>query len=50
MTIEDSVDSEGEESTVVEIRRMMIRMFYEHKEILNRTYKNNSMDLKRTWI
>jgi hypothetical protein len=40
------VDSEGNKSSVSEVRRMMVRMFKE----LKRTYKNNSMNPKRIWI
>jgi hypothetical protein len=41
------VGSEGDESPVAKDRRMMIRMFIGLKRSLRRTYKNNSMNLKR---
>jgi hypothetical protein len=40
------VESEEGESSVTDVRRMMIRMFYELKEDI----QNNSMNSKRTWI
>jgi hypothetical protein len=43
-TIEDLVESEEGESSVTDVRRMMIRMFYELKEDI----QNNSMNSKRT--
>jgi hypothetical protein len=46
-TIEDLVDSEGEEPPVSEVRRMMMRMFNKLKEELK---EDNSMNSKKTWI
>jgi hypothetical protein len=40
------VGSEVDESTVANVRRMMIRMFDELEEGI----KNNSMNPKRTWM
>jgi hypothetical protein len=44
------VESELDESLAADIRRMMIRLFSELKKRLRRTYKNNSMNPKRTWL
>jgi hypothetical protein len=48
--IKDLVDSEADESPAADMRRMLIIMFNELKRSLKKTYKNNSMNHKRTWI
>jgi hypothetical protein len=45
-TLENLVDRERDESSVAEIRRMMIKCLTS----LRRTYENNSMNPKRTCI
>jgi formaldehyde-activating enzyme involved in methanogenesis len=45
-TVEDIVDSEADESSVVEVRRI-IRMYKKYKEDI---YKDNSMNSNRKWI
>jgi hypothetical protein len=52
LKLEDWLKSEEDESShsSIEVRRMMIRMFNGLKRSLKRTYKNNSVNLKRTWI
>jgi hypothetical protein len=44
------VVSEGDESPVAEVRRMMKECLMSLKRSLKRTYKNNSMIHNRTWI
>jgi molybdenum-dependent DNA-binding transcriptional regulator ModE len=48
-TIEDLVDSEGDESSVAEVRRMMIRMFNELKEDIQKQFNESqeNMDKKK---
>jgi hypothetical protein len=50
LTIEDLMESEGDESSLADLRRMMIRMFDEVKEELKENCKNNSTNPKRTQI
>jgi hypothetical protein len=45
---EHLVEREADEFPVADLRRMMIRLFNELKEELERRCKN-SMDIKRTW-
>jgi hypothetical protein len=49
-TIEDFVESEGNESSVPDVRRMMIRMFNELKKEFKEDIQNNSINPKRTRI
>jgi hypothetical protein len=44
------VGSKEDDSSVSDFRRRMIRMFNEFKWNLTKTYTNNSMNPKRTWI
>jgi hypothetical protein len=44
------VESERDDSSVADVRRMTIRTFNNFKTSLKRTYKINSMNPKRTWI
>jgi hypothetical protein len=48
--VEDLVESEGDESPVADIKRMVIRMFNELREELKKDIQNNSVNPKRTWI
>jgi hypothetical protein len=49
-TIKDLVESEGEESPVADIGRMMIRMFSELKKELEEDIQNYSVNPKRMQI
>jgi hypothetical protein len=44
------VESEGNESSVPDVRRMMIRMFNELKKEFKEDIQNNSINPKRTRI
>jgi hypothetical protein len=44
------VECNGNESPVADLRRMMIRIFNGLKRSFKKTYKNNSMNPKRTWL
>jgi hypothetical protein len=48
-TIEDLVDSEGNESLEAEVR-IIISMLNEIKEDLKKDIQNKSMNPRRTWI
>jgi hypothetical protein len=43
------VETKEDDSPIADIRRM-IRIINELKRSLKRTYKNNSINSKRTWI
>jgi hypothetical protein len=47
-SIEDLVESEGNESPVADLSRMMIRCSMSLKRSLKKTYKNSSKNVKRT--
>jgi hypothetical protein len=48
--VEDYMESEGGESSVADLRRMMIRISMSSKRSLKKIYKKSSMNIKRTGI